>query len=391
MEKRYKCTTIVIVLSFMMIIFGIGGIFTILKAVRINDYFENHIVDAVEKGDYDAENRYRDYLIKKYHSYAHGDLDLNGMIDLSEKDIKNRDLPLLQKSIFATSYQTKYEKSLLYSDDAPMAVKRIYQINPWREARWDNENQFYGIGCFVLAIMAGIIAIRYRLYKDKRSEESMTAALSKGLSYELETPLKELKESVEAWKLAGTGEKNDATAKIVSEVDYMDAIIKNLLRFRDFESGRINLECEEVNLYYLTKIVYDRLSPILKEKKLKVSIHADHPEECVVNADPEIMKIVIGNMILKSVEYSQETIQINLDSNKNMSFHMIWDDYRMNKKVAKVVWREYYVSDECSTDEFGSNGVGLAAAGRMLKAHKAKFGCEPYMKGTMFWFSMKKA
>ena len=393
MRKKYNVTTILILAGFFLSAFLMVRAFTCIKAGELSHFLISHYYgdgrDTKEELDYSKL-----YLEEKYHVFSFASeylkyADFFKGFPTAEKISEL--MPKIQREMFLTYHDGEYlyyGRYYLLSDEEEVVAD--IGLTSWNNVTRANKVRDCIIFTLVLFVMIGIFKYRKKLWKDKESEEGMAITLTKGLACEMAEPLHGLRTAVEEWKNADETEKNTHSGKVIAEVDRMDEVIKNLLKLRDFEAGNIDLHLEEVNLSHLTNAVLKRLDPFLAKKVLTAHIDSQAPEDCVVKADPQILKLVIGNLIMRTAEYSSRKVEIMLIAGKTVQFQALSDDYQISKEATSSIWKDYSLYDDCMTDKFGSNGVGLAAAGRMLDAHKAKYGCLPAERGTMFWFEMKR-
>lgn len=250
---------------------------------------------------------------------------------------------------------------------------------------------------FYLIYIASVIFLEYFILsfkiksgKHSRFNELMSSTLITGFSHELKTPLAILKASVENWNYIDESDRPEYLEKVSAEVDHLDGMVHKLVGISDIGSGRIKLNKQPVNLYLLAQEVYEHQKPVIDERKLSVKITADHPEACIVRGDREMLRIAVGNFISNAVKYSAREISIEMISGRKVVFRITNDGAAIDKNNSRKVWKLFYKNDEARTDRFGSSGVGLAVTGKILKAHKAKFGCASEDKETTFWFEMNQ-
>lgn len=253
------------------------------------------------------------------------------------------------------------------------------------------ENIVFYVIYILLFILWERSTIVYRRdhWNQSRFRAHMASTLTTGFSHELKTPLAILRASVENWNYFDEEDKPKYLQKVGEETEHLQQLIHKLLSISDMPSGE-KVVFEEVDLYSIMQEVCRRLEPIMEERKLEVSVKAEHPENCVVNGDPEMMRIVMNNFISNAVKYSAHRIQVELLSGKKIRFSVTNDGNVLSKEETKRVWGLFYKSDKARTDRFGSSGVGLAVSKRILEIHKAKYGCVSGGEKTTFWFEMSR-
>lgn len=235
----------------------------------------------------------------------------------------------------------------------------------------------------------GTIVYRRDHWNQSRFRAHMASTLTTGFSHELKTPLAILKASVENWNYFDEEDKPKYLQKVGEETEHLQQLIHKLLSISDMPSGE-KVVFEEVDLYSIMQEVCRRLEPIMEERKLEVSVKADHPENCVVYGNPEMIRIAMNNYISNAVKYSAHCILVELLSGRKIRFSVTNDGNVLSKEETKKVWTLFYKSDKARTDRFGSSGIGLVVTKRILEIHKAKYGCVSGGEKTTFWFEMSR-
>ena len=159
----------------------------------------------------------------------------------------------------------------------------------------------------------------------------MASALSKSLSHELGAPLGSMKKLLENWKSAEEDARDEYTEQIISEIESMDDAIRLQLKIRDIESGRLDMNLEETDFMRFTASVTEHLKPVLDKNRIRTEIISESAAECIVMADPELLKLVIGNLIMKSAEHSNGKIEIRMSGGKYVGFTVKSDDSWIDK------------------------------------------------------------
>ena len=257
------------------------------------------------------------------------------------------------------------------------------------EAIRDNWH-IYLLTIVIAALMEyGIICIRRKKYDPGQSDQLMSSTLVTGFSHELKTPLAVIRALVENWDYIDEADHEKYTERFAEEVEHMDKLVNRLENLSELKSGVIKLKKTDVDLYSLTEEIYAQLKYMIEERQLNVSITADSPEKCKVKGDPEMLKIAVANFFSNAVKNSEHEVKVELIAGKKVLFRIANDGNVLDKEEATKVWDLFYKNDTARTNRLGSSGVGLTVTKSILKAHKAKFGCIPKEKETVFWFEMK--
>ncbi|MBO4863804.1 MAG: HAMP domain-containing histidine kinase [Eubacterium sp.] len=297
---------------------------------------------------------------------------------------------LLEETGFFTSryvYFVKYKKIMMMTYSA--------FCKPFSIALKQNKKFYtYALLLFMLIEAATIFSIR-RLYLNQKSFEIRSQRLTRGIAHELKTPLAVTKACVENWEYIDEKDRPEYSKKINAEVDHMAGMITKLLELSKLNGGKDQVNREDIDLLKLTQKVYSEMRELAKEKKLDVSISGyddDKDKEYIINADPEMMHIVVSNFISNAIKYSESYIKIALsDLGKKIEFRITNDGATIEKKDIPKVWDVFYRTNEARNDRITSSGVGLAVVKSILDLHKAKYGCESNVHNTTFYFIIEKA
>lgn len=401
-----------ILLGFYIVVKIMLNVFLILKAEALNDIFFDHIAGK----EYNENFEKTEVLLMHMTTTSYG-----GMLVVHESNSYSNaytemvadSYPQWERDLFVTYYDYEFvprqevdsygfDRITHTRNNVPDDEKENdnpleslhYEIHPISEANHVNIGKYRVISWLGLAVILLILYISYGQYDvffDEKNEENAAYRLSEELSREMIAPLEALKKATSDWKNSDESDRDSYAGDIITEVDHMNDVIKKLLKVRGLEAGRVNLNCEEFNLYRFTSSVVDHLNSILKKKRIQVSVNSENDDECIVNADPEIMDMIISSMIIKSAESTDKKIMISIKADKEVCLEVKSDSSWIDKKAAKRIWNKYGFSDQQRAEELGSNGIGLVPAATMLRAHKAKFGCAPEQDGTVLWFELKKA
>lgn len=271
--------------------------------------------------------------------------------------------------------------------------RMIFVVHPLEQVVKRNL-QWYLLMIAVLIVFEWIIVrIRQKKFVGMRFRKLMDSTLTTGFSHELKTPLAILRASVENWDYIEDEDKPYYLEKVSEETKHLDQLIHKLTTIGEMKSEGTETDIEMVDLYSLMMESYERLKPLMNERKLEVEIVADCTKKYFVEGNPEMLRIAVNNYISNAVKYAKYRIVLELKEEKcakKVRFNVTNDGAGLSKEETKKVWTLFFKKDQARTDRLGSSGVGLAVTKSILQLHKAKFGCGSNDRGTTFWFQMKK-
>ena len=259
---------------------------------------------------------------------------------------------------------------------------------PFKSVISDNAMTYlFMLAGFVL-LEAAVVVSFVMLYKNQVNYEVRNQKLTRGIAHELKTPLAVTKATVENWDYFDEDRRKDYSKRVVDEVDHMSDMVDKLLDVSKIKEGGNKLNREAVDLKKMTDEIIAGSSELIRERNITVTFNRDENPYTVI-ADPEMMKMVIGNFMSNAIKYCDQVIMIRLERNgRKIDFSITNDGAKIDKKELDKVWDVFYTTDKARTDRMSSSGVGLSVVKSILDVHKADYSCTSTDKGTEFRFSM---
>ncbi|MHB1279560.1 MAG: ATP-binding protein, partial [Bacteroidia bacterium] len=148
------------------------------------------------------------------------------------------------------------------------------------------------------------------------------------LSHDLRSPMAALSSSLE---LIRNGEVNEADSRMIIEelsvkVERTSELLDNLLFWIKNQLNRIAPEIQDIHLAALIRETLGFFTPELQQKELHVQLEV--PDDFILNADKEMIRLVIRNLISNAVKFSKNGGQIRVGAAKQgkMSVMYVEDD-----------------------------------------------------------------
>lgn len=189
------------------------------------------------------------------------------------------------------------------------------------------------------------------------------------ISHELRTPLT----SIKGWAL--TLERKDFTDEkkradgldiIVQESERLSNLVEDLLDFSRFQSGRIVLNIEEVNLTELLSGTLNQLEP--RFERNNISLDRNLNESLNIKGDKNRLKQVLINILDNALKFTGDggVISVGLESNeKNIIISIKDTGCGIAEEDLPNVLKKFY---KVNTNKPGS-GIGLAICDEIVKLH----------------------
>ena len=165
----------------------------------------------------------------------------------------------------------------------------------------------------------------------------------------------------------------------------LEYLINELFDVARFNSEKIVLEKEEINLKLMLEQIADDFYPTLKEMNKKINFTSD--EKTILYADPDKLSRVFNNLIKNAVNYSKENtdIDISILNKENQATVKITNKGKqIPKEKLDKIFEKFYRLDSSRTSKTGGSGLGLAIAKEIVELHGGRIYAESDMKETTF-------
>ena len=165
----------------------------------------------------------------------------------------------------------------------------------------------------------------------------------------------------------------------------LEDLINELFDVARFNSEKIVLEKEELNLNLMLEQIIDDFYPTLRE--VNKSIKLNYDEQITIDADPDKLSRVFNNLIKNAISYSKEEseIVINLKKdNNNVIVEVINKGKQISKEKLSKIFEKFYRLDSARTSRTGGSGLGLAIAKDIVELHNGIIIAESNEEETTF-------
>lgn len=178
--------------------------------------------------------------------------------------------------------------------------------------------------------------------------------------------------------------------KVALEKSYkLEELINELFDITRFNSEKIILEKEEINLNIMIEQIIDDFYPILKECNKKIKIITN--EKVILNGDSNKLARVFNNVIKNAINYSTDNTNIIveiLNETTNAKVIISNQGKKINEEKLKHIFEKFYRIDTSRTSKTGGSGLGLAIAKEIIELHNGKIYATSDNKQTKFYISI---
>lgn len=165
----------------------------------------------------------------------------------------------------------------------------------------------------------------------------------------------------------------------------LEDLINELFDVARFNSEKIVLEKEEINLNLMLEQIADDFYPTLKEMNKKINFTSD--EKTILYADPDKLSRVFNNLIKNAVNYSKENTDIDIsiiNKENQVTVNITNKGKQIPKEKLDKIFEKFYRLDSSRTSKTGGSGLGLVIAKEIVELHGGRIYAESDMKETTF-------
>lgn len=174
--------------------------------------------------------------------------------------------------------------------------------------------------------------------------------------------------------------------KIALDKSYrLEELINELFDVARFNSEKIILEKEKLNLNLMIAQIIDDFYPTLSELNKKIELNNE--QQIMLLADPDKLGRVFNNLIKNAINYSAENSNIRINVRKN-EYNIIVDIINEGRQIPKEkldqIFEKFYRLDSSRISKTGGSGLGLAIAKDIVQLHGGQIKAISSEKETLF-------
>src|SRR4030042_5776393 len=225
-------------------------------------------------------------------------------------------------------------------------------------------------------------------------------------SHELRTPLAAIKNSVQLVRSGTAGKVNENQEKFLStaerNINRLTNILNDLLNLSKIESGRIELNFENIELKGMIELMASSLKPHADAKSIQIDVEVsgEIPE---VYGDPEKINQILTNLIGNAIKFTPEkgNILITAKLLSNDQQRSYGERIAVSVKDTGIgnqpehldaIFEKFHQVEGSLHRSVSGTGLGLAITKGLVEAHQGKIWVESEMeKGSTFTFTLPMA
>ncbi len=225
------------------------------------------------------------------------------------------------------------------------------------------------------------IALEKEIEQLRKMDEVKTNFLSM-VSHELRTPLSVMLGNL---SMAEKGKYGDLPEKFIEKLRIvmrrgwqLNDLIDNLLDLAKIESGRVELEKQQLDIPDSVDSVLAEFQEQIEDKKLFIRTHFDKEARALI-ADKHMFRHILANLISNAIKFTPHggRIEVNSYTRENTIAISVKDTgIGIPPEEQPKIFDRFYQVDNSSTRQYGGTGLGLAIVKEIAQVHNASIEIE---------------
>ena len=218
------------------------------------------------------------------------------------------------------------------------------------------------------------------------------------VSHELKTPIFSLQGYLHTLLDGGIYDESINLKYIKSaaeNADRLQHIVEDLESIGEIESGRMELEIEEFNIYDLIRGVFLDQKRMAKKQQIQLKLGTNGDFPLMVKGDVEAVRQILNNLVTNTLKYGEEggtTVISTFDAHKNILIEISDDGIGIEEKHLEHLFDRFYRVDSSRSRRKGGSGLGLSIVKHLVEAHNQTINVRSTLgEGSTFGFTLKKA
>lgn len=252
----------------------------------------------------------------------------------------------------------------------------------------------YVLALFVLAYLADILFAE----KHKKEVENAQLEMISLVSHQLRTPASAVKGFL-SFLLEGYGGKLapkqlEFIEKANTENDIQINLVDNILNVAKVDLNKIKINPVTYSLKTLVEDVLTEYEANTTARKQQVKFVC-HLDDSDVRIDPQLMRMVVDNLVSNAIKYGGEKAKINITISGNLNtVSLNVEDNGLGipqKEQNKVFKRFHRVVAKVEGEYVEGSGLGLYLAKRLVELHHGTISLVSYPgEGTLITINLKR-
>jgi two-component system, OmpR family, sensor histidine kinase BaeS len=190
------------------------------------------------------------------------------------------------------------------------------------------------------------------------------------IAHELRTPLSVLRGRMEGM-MDGVYPADDTNiAQALEETYLLERLVDDLRLLTLAETRQLHFEKKPTNLVEVLLKTLNIFEPQAKSRNIEISIHSE-TNSAIVEADPQRLEQVIGNLVSNSMRYVSEGSRIDLSLekvDKDLIIKVSDNGPGVNEEDLPFIFDRFWRGEKSRARVSGGAGLGLAISRQLIEA-----------------------
>jgi signal transduction histidine kinase/CheY-like chemotaxis protein len=237
----------------------------------------------------------------------------------------------------------------------------------------------------------------YRRARDEAVEASnMKSAFLRNVSHEIRTPMNGVMGMTELLLQTPLNDEQRTYAEQVEQSgEHMLTIINDILDISQIETGRVELEVDEFDLYEAVEraCVPGGLEAQAKGVALEIEVDQQAPRR--VRGDGARVRQVLMNLVGNAVKFTAEgSVRVRVMARaeptvSGVRFEVVDTGIGIEPALLERMFQPFVQADGSTTRKYGGNGLGLSIAKELVELMGGLIGAESEPgHGSTFWIEL---
>lgn len=237
----------------------------------------------------------------------------------------------------------------------------------------------------------GQLAVAFnRMAESLQTIEQLRKNMMIDVAHELRTPLTNIQGYLEALIDGVAAPSRQTFELLLEETLRLVQLVEGILRLAKADAARVDLHPKGIRLRDLVDRAIEYYGPRLSGKNL--TVETDFVEEIgTINADPEKISQVIGNLLQNAWQYSPPggVIRIALESLPGERKLVVANSgAELTEKDVPFIFERFFRGEKSRSRDHGGAGIGLAVVKELIEAHNGRVGAELARDEIRVWFTL---
>ncbi|HEY2738003.1 MAG TPA: CHASE domain-containing protein, partial [Thermoanaerobaculia bacterium] len=297
--------------------------------------------------------------------------------------------------------------ALLIADapaNAPEAFLRnahraaIGRLTEWQGRRKNGETFSSEAALFEFEVPEGRrFACNFQDISERREVDRLKSEFVSTVSHELRTPLTSIRGSLGLLAAGVLGDLSPRVRDIIGLAERnavrLTALINDILDFERLESGRAEMQMEEVGLQYLFEQSFDAVRPMSDERRIALVCGVT---ELRLRGDATRIVQVLVNLLSNAIKFSPPGLEIHVwAEQRNGAWVRVLVKDRgkgISESDHQRIFERFAQVETSDKRDQGGTGLGLAICKAIVEHHGGRIGVDSAPgEGSTFWFEVPRA